>query len=34
MPAVIFCVSFSTILGSGMIFLTGIVYGMMALGRK
>ncbi|GLV48619.1 flower [Carabus blaptoides fortunei] len=33
-PAIILCPSMSSIFGSGLIFTTGVLYGMMALGRK
>lgn len=33
-PAIILCPSLSSIFGSGLIFTTGILYGMMALGKK
>ncbi|KAJ8982028.1 hypothetical protein NQ317_007738 [Molorchus minor] len=34
LPPIIIDAGFSTIFGSGLIFLTGVIYGMMALGRK
>ncbi|KAK3919350.1 Calcium channel flower [Frankliniella fusca] len=34
LPAVVLCVSMSTIFGSGLIFATGVIYGMMSLGKK
>ncbi|KAL1124094.1 hypothetical protein AAG570_001864 [Ranatra chinensis] len=34
LPAVILCPGLNSIFGSGFIFVTGILYGMMALGRK
>ncbi|XP_076036779.1 calcium channel flower isoform X2 [Oratosquilla oratoria] len=34
LPAVILCPGLSTVFGSGLIFITGVLYGMMALGRK
>lgn len=33
-PAIIMCQSLSIFFGSGFIFLTGVLYGMMALGKK
>lgn len=30
----IFCFKYNTVLGSGFIFASGLVYGFMALGRK
>lgn len=33
-PGILFCISLSSIMGSGLIILTGVLYGMMALGRK
>lgn len=33
-PAIFMCPGLSTLMGSGLIFGTGIVYGMMALGKK
>ncbi|XP_013192984.1 calcium channel flower [Amyelois transitella] len=33
-PPFLMCISVSTFLGSGVIFATGVIYGMMALGRK
>ncbi|KAI4466121.1 hypothetical protein MML48_3g00014938 [Holotrichia oblita] len=33
-PAIILCPGISSIFGSGLIFTTGVIYGMMALGRK
>ncbi|XP_022919034.2 calcium channel flower isoform X1 [Onthophagus taurus] len=33
-PPVIFCTGLSSIFGGGLIFLTGVIYGMMALGKK
>lgn len=33
-PAIALYPNFSSIFGSGLIFATGILYGMMALGRK
>lgn len=33
-PSFIMCISVSVILGSGLIFLCGLLYGMMALGKK
>ncbi|XP_044266686.1 calcium channel flower isoform X1 [Tribolium madens] len=33
-PPVILCPGLSSIFGSGLIFTTGVIYGMMALGRK
>ncbi|XP_018026743.1 calcium channel flower-like isoform X2 [Hyalella azteca] len=34
LPGIIMCQSVSIFFGSGFIFLTGVLYGMMALGRK
>ncbi|KAK3868722.1 hypothetical protein Pcinc_025890 [Petrolisthes cinctipes] len=34
LPAIVMCPRLSTIFGSGLIFLCGVLYGMMALGRK
>jgi len=34
LPAFIMCRSVSTFFGSGLIFLSGVLYGMMALGKK
>ncbi|XP_018319623.1 calcium channel flower isoform X2 [Agrilus planipennis] len=34
LPPIIMCPGLSSIFGSGLIFTTGVVYGMMALGRK
>ncbi|XP_034945380.1 calcium channel flower isoform X1 [Chelonus insularis] len=34
LPPVFFCPSLSSILGSGLIFATGIIYGLMSVGRK
>ncbi|KAE8745459.1 hypothetical protein FOCC_FOCC007839 [Frankliniella occidentalis] len=34
LPAVVLCLSLSTIFGSGLIFGTGVIYGMMSLGKK
>lgn len=34
LPAIIMCAGMSTIFGSGLIFLCGILYGLMALGKK
>ncbi|XP_023028991.1 calcium channel flower isoform X2 [Leptinotarsa decemlineata] len=34
LPPIIMSVGLSTIFGSGLIFTTGVIYGMMALGRK
>ncbi|KAK8725256.1 hypothetical protein OTU49_010781 [Cherax quadricarinatus] len=34
LPAVIMCPGLATIFGSGLIFLCGVLYGMMALGKK
>lgn len=33
-PPVIMCISVSTFLGSGLIFLCGVLYGLMGLGKK
>ncbi|KAF6214194.1 hypothetical protein GE061_008933 [Apolygus lucorum] len=33
-PAIIFCPGLGSIFGSGLIFATGVVYGMMSLGKK
>ncbi|KAF2893885.1 hypothetical protein ILUMI_12291 [Ignelater luminosus] len=33
-PAIVLCPTLSSIFGSGLIFLTGVIYGMMALGKK
>ncbi|XP_047502772.1 calcium channel flower-like isoform X3 [Penaeus chinensis] len=34
LPAVILCPGLSTIFGSGLIFLSGVLYGLMTLGKK
>jgi hypothetical protein len=34
LPPVIFCGSLSNFLGCGLIFFSGVVYGLMALGKK
>ncbi|XP_068244757.1 calcium channel flower-like isoform X1 [Palaemon carinicauda] len=34
LPAIIMCPGLSTVFGSGLIFVTGVLYGLMALGRK
>ncbi|KAL6262485.1 calcium channel flower isoform X1 [Pogonomyrmex barbatus] len=34
LPAVFLCTEISSIFGSGLIFTTGIIYGMMSLGKK
>ena len=34
LPAMFFCASLSTFLGSAMLFATGVIYGLMALGKK
>nr|CAD7397059.1 unnamed protein product [Timema poppensis] len=34
LPAVILCPGLGSIFGSGLIFTTGVIYGMMSLGRK
>lgn len=34
MPAVLLCPGLGSLIGSGLIFTTGIIYGMMSLGRK
>lgn len=34
MPAMFLCAGLSTFLGSAMIFATGVIYGLMALGKK
>ncbi|KAK6619357.1 hypothetical protein RUM44_003739 [Polyplax serrata] len=33
-PPLLLCFSFSSLIGSGLIFLTGVIYGFMALGKK
>ncbi|KAG7153358.1 calcium channel flower-like isoform X1 [Homarus americanus] len=34
LPAIIMCPGLSTVFGSGLLFLCGVLYGMMALGKK
>ncbi|GLG97841.1 hypothetical protein R5R35_003143 [Gryllus longicercus] len=34
LPAIFLCPSLSSIFGSGLIFTTGVIYGLMALGKK
>ncbi|RZF33952.1 hypothetical protein LSTR_LSTR010435 [Laodelphax striatellus] len=34
LPPFIFCIGLASFFGSGLIFLTGVIYGMMALGKK
>jgi len=34
LPSIIFCVGFYTIIGGGLILATGVVYGLIALGKK
>ncbi|KAG8230936.1 hypothetical protein J437_LFUL002969 [Ladona fulva] len=34
LPSVFMCFGFSSIIGSGLIFATGVIYGMMSLGKK
>lgn len=33
-PPIIMCFSLGSVFGSGLIFATGVIYGMMALGKK
>ncbi len=33
-PPIAMCVSLATIIGSGMIFMTAVIYGMQVLGKK
>ncbi|EEB17378.1 conserved hypothetical protein [Pediculus humanus corporis] len=33
-PPIFLCFSFSSLIGSGLIFVTGVIYGFMALGKK
>lgn len=34
LPSVFLCLGMSSLFGSGLIFATGVIYGLMSLGRK